>query len=296
MTRTILITGASGQVGWELARTLQGFGRVVAPPRARLDLADLDRLADAIAHIAPDMIVNAAAYTAVDQAESEPALAQRINAEAPRVLAEAAARRGALLVHYSTDYVFDGVRSVPYIEDDATQPLNVYGQTKLDGERAVQASGAAHLILRTSWVYGMRGRNFLLTVLRLARERPELRIVADQYGAPTWCRTVAEVTAQVLASRSVDEGIDAWHALSGVYHLTARGETTWHGFTQAILTNARVRPTPPVVPIATADYPTPARRPARAVLDSGKLERTFGVCLPDWKLALQLCLDGGEGS
>ncbi|WP_087688906.1 MULTISPECIES: dTDP-4-dehydrorhamnose reductase [unclassified Pandoraea] len=292
MTRRILLTGATGQVGWELARCLQGMGDVYAPARSEMDLLDTDSVVRTIRDFAPDMIVNPAAYTAVDRAETEEAAAYQVNAVVPGVMAEQAKRLGALVVHYSTDYVFDGTSSVPYREEEPTNPQNAYGRTKLAGEAAIAASGANHLVLRTSWVYGNRGANFLLTVQRLARERDELRIVADQHGAPTWCRTIAELTAQTLAQGTNEQGFDAdfWRERSGVYHLTAAGQTTWHGFTEAILDLSAAEKRPNVVPIPTSAYPLPAKRPAYSVLDNDKLARTFGVRAPDWRDALTLCL------
>lgn len=281
----ILLTGASGQVGYELERSLQGLGRVVAPDRGQLDLADLDQVRDVIRRLRPGLIVNPAAYTAVDQAESEPALAYRINAEAPGVMAQEAKKLGAAMVHYSTDYVFAGDASAPRVEGDATGPLNVYGASKLAGEQAVAAAGIPHLIFRTSWVYSLRGRNFLLTMLKLARERGELRIVDDQHGAPTWSRTVADATALVLA-QARQGGPGWWARHGGIYHLSSQGQTTWFGFTQAILQAASIDCR--LVPIASADYPTPARRPAYSLLSSQRLQQL--CALPDWQDALRLCL------
>jgi dTDP-4-dehydrorhamnose reductase len=288
----ILLTGASGQIGWELRRTLAPLGDVVAPGRDALDLLRPDTLRDAVRHIRPAVVVNAAAHTAVDAAESEPGAAHAANAVAPGVLAEEAARTGALLVHYSTDYVFDGSSARPYVETDATGPLGIYGRTKLDGERAVQAAGGALLVLRTAWIYGVRGRNFLRTMLRLAAERDELRVVDDQHGAPTWSRMVAQATAAVLARCVVDSGFRLPEGTGGIYHLAAAGETTWCGFAQEIVASmsqhgARA---PRVVAIPTAEYPTPAIRPARSVLDCGRLARDFGVALPPWNEQLALCL------
>jgi len=287
--RKILLTGVNGQLGWELRRTLGALGDVVATDSRTLNLADADAVRDAVRGFAPDIIVNPAAYTAVDKAESEPERARAINAIAPGVLAGEAARLGALLVHYSTDYVFAGSGNAPWREDDATGPLNVYGATKLEGEQAIAAAGCRHLIFRTSWVYGARGSNFLLTMRRLMRARPELKIVADQIGAPTWCRDLAEGTAQVLAQvRAADES--HW----GIYHMTNAGETSWHGFAEAIRTldafDETVVPAR-LVPIPGADYPTPARRPLNSRLDNGKLARTFGLRLRDWREALALCMD-----
>ncbi|GGB98776.1 dTDP-4-dehydrorhamnose reductase [Pseudoduganella buxea] len=284
----ILLTGCSGQVGYELERSLQGLGEVVAVDRARMDLSDLDQVREVIRAVQPGLIVNPAAYTAVDKAESEAALAYRINAEAPGLMAEEAARLGAALVHYSTDYVFPGDDPAARVEGDATGPLNVYGASKLAGEQAIAASGAAHLIFRTSWVYGMRGKNFLLTMLRLARERDELRVVADQHGAPTWSRTIADSTAQVLAhARAANFDPAWWREHGGIYHLSSQGQTTWFEFTQAIVAQAGIDCR--LVPITTADYPTPARRPRYSVLSSERLLQRF-VDLPHWQDALRLCM------
>jgi dTDP-4-dehydrorhamnose reductase len=282
----ILLTGSTGQVGYELARSLQGVGQVVAVDRNVMDLSDLDQVRDVIRREKPGLIVNPAAYTAVDKAESEPELAYRINAEAPGLMAQEARLLGAAMVHYSTDYVFDGSQPAPRVEDDATGPLNVYGASKLAGEHAIAAAGIPHLIFRTSWVYGMRGKNFLLTMLRLARERDELKVVADQHGAPTWSRTIADISAQVL-SQAHAGGREWWVQNSGVYHLSAQGQTTWFEFTQAIVEAAGLECR--VLPIATADYPTPARRPQYSVMSSERLTTRF-CHLPEWKEALRLCL------
>ncbi len=283
----ILLTGAGGQVGWELRRTLGALGDVVAVDADTLDLCDADAVRRYVRDLAPTLVVNPAAYTAVDKAEGDAERARTVNAVAPGVLAQEVARLGALLVHYSTDYVFDGSGTVPWRENDACAPLNVYGATKLDGERAIQASGCAHLIFRTSWVYGARGSNFLLTMRRLMRERDELKIVADQVGAPTWCRDLAEATAQVLARIATPGGFDA-AAPWGVYHLCNAGETSWHGFAEAIraLDKADVA----LLPIPTRDYPTPARRPLNSRLDCDRLERAFGLRLRPWREALELCV------
>lgn len=291
----ILLTGGTGQVGWELARALAPLGRVVTPGRAALDLADEPSIRRTVRDTRPALIVNAAAHTAVDRAESEPALAHAINAEAPRVLAEEAARTGALVVHYSTDYVFDGSAGSPYLESAPPAPINTYGETKLAGERAMEHVGAPHLIFRTSWVYGRRGANFLRTMLRLAREREELRIVADQRGAPTWSRMIAEATALVLAQCRAAGGFALPADAGGIYHLTAGGETTWCDFARAILAADPARQEHrcrAVVPIATEAYPTPARRPRYSVLDNARLERDFGVRLPGWEQQLTLAMAG----
>jgi dTDP-4-dehydrorhamnose reductase len=282
----ILLTGSSGQVGYELERSLQGLGEVVAADRSRMDLADLDQVRAVIRAVRPGLIVNPAAYTAVDKAESEPELAFRINAEAPGVMAEEAKKLGAALVHYSTDYVFPGDDPAPRVEHDATGPINVYGASKLAGERAIAAAGVPHLIFRTSWVYGMRGKNFLLTMLKLARERDELRIVADQHGAPTWSRTIADATALVLAQAGAG-GQDWWQQHSGIYHLSSQGQTTWFEFTQAIIEQAGIACR--LQPITSAEYPVPARRPQYSVLSSQRLQQQF-CRLPHWRDALALCM------
>ena len=279
---TILVTGAGGQVGHELARLLPARGAVVAVDRSQLDLGDADALRSTMRSVKPQIVVNAAAYTAVDRAEEERELAFAVNGRGPAVLAEEAKRLGALLVHYSTDYVFDGRATAPYAEEAPTAPLNVYGASKLAGEQGIVQSGCAHLILRTSWVYASRGRNFLLTVRRLAAEREELKIVADQFGVPNWARSISEATSRLVAlgaSRLAERG--------GVYHLSAAGQATWFDFARAILGPVE---RPRVVAITTAQYPTPARRPAYAVLSTTKFRQTFGFALPDWRLVLEECL------
>jgi dTDP-4-dehydrorhamnose reductase len=275
----ILLLGRNGQVGWELERALAPLGELTALGRANLDLADVPPLVARVRALQPEVIVNAAAYTAVDKAESERETAFAVNATAPRVLAEEAKRIGALLVHYSTDYVFDGAKASPYVEEDPTNPLNVYGASKLAGERAITASGCRHLIFRTSWVYGPRGANFMLTMLRLARERPELRVVDDQVGAPTSSSAIARATAAALERALRSPG------LAGLYHLAASGETTWCGFARAILAQAGLAT--PVVPIRSEEYPTPARRPRNSRLDCSRLRATFGVTLPPWQEGLR---------
>lgn len=281
----ILLTGATGQVGYELERSLQGLGRVIAPRRAELDLADLDQVRAVVRAVRPGLIVNPGAYTAVDQAEREPQLAWRINAEAPAVLAAEAKLLGAAMVHYSTDYVFDGTKQGAWLETDPTHPINAYGRSKLAGEQAVAAAGIDHLILRTSWVYGMRGKNFLLTMLRLGAERAQLRVVADQHGAPTWSRSIADVTALLLAQARAG-GAPWWQAHAGVYHLSSAGATTWCGFTEAIVAAAGLACE--VLPIGSADYPLPAPRPANSQLCCDKLRQL--CALPNWQDALRLCM------
>jgi dTDP-4-dehydrorhamnose reductase len=287
--RTILLTGVNGQVGFELARSLQGLGKVVAMDRNGLDLGNLDQVRQVVREVKPALIVNPAAYTAVDKAETDVDAAMRANGEAPGVLAEEAKRLGAALVHYSTDYVFDGTKEGAYVEDDAVNPQNVYGRSKLAGEQAIAASGCDHLIFRTSWVYGTRGKNFLLTMLRLGAERDELSVVADQIGAPTWSVTIAALTANVLA-QSVVAGDEWWAEKSGVYHLTAGGSTSWHGFAQAIFDMSELPKKPVLKPIPATAYPTPAARPANSRMSNEKLRDVFGVSAPGWREALQLCM------
>lgn len=288
----ILITGSNGQVGWELQRALAPLGQVIACDRAQLDLADADSIRQAVRHIGPDLIVNAGAYTAVDKAEDDEAAATAVNGVAPGVLAEEARHLGAAIIHYSTDYVFDGAKGSPYEEIDATNPQGMYGASKLAGEKAVAASGAPYLTLRTSWVYGARGKNFLLTMLRLAGEREELRVVDDQIGAPTWSRMIADATAAIVAQSHGHGGIARLLAdRGGLYHLTAGGQTSWFGFASAIVAQAsHLSRRPRMTPITTADYPLPAKRPPYSVMSSAKLERAFGVRLPAWDVALGLCL------
>jgi len=278
----ILVTGAGGQVGADLARLLPQHGEVVALDRAALDLAQPDAIVATMRGVQPDIVVNAAAYTAVDLAESQRDAAFAVNARAPQVLAEEARRNGAVLIHYSTDYVFDGRATAPYDEDAPTGPLNVYGESKLAGERAVAQSGAHALVLRTSWVYGLTGRNFLLTIQRLAGERDELRIVADQVGTPNWSRTLAEATASLVA-----HGGAYLAQRAGLYHMSSTGSASWYEFARAIVGDARE---PRVRPIATLDYPTPARRPAYGVLSTRRFRDAFGFELPDWRAALTVCL------
>lgn len=298
MTR-ILLAGATGQVGWELARSLMPLGEVIAPPRQDFDLDEPAALAARLREFAPDVVVNAAAYTAVDRAEIEPDLARRVNAEAPAALAAAAARLGALFLHYSTDYVFDGAKGEPYDEDDAPNPLSVYGASKLAGERAVLASGADCLVFRTSWVFGVHGGNFLRTVLRLAAEREELRIVADQFGAPTCARLIADVSAHAIRAALRERA--AGRFAGGLYHLSAGGATSWHGYAEAIVAAARERPAlgpiraQRIVAIAASEYPAAAGRPANSRLDCSRLERRFGLRMPTWQRCLITVIDALAG-
>ena len=332
----ILLTGKGGQVGWELERALAPLGEVIAFDRAGLDLADPDRIRSALRELKPGVVINAAAYTTVDRAESEPETAFAINARAPGILADEAARLGALLIHYSTDYVFDGAKAEPCTEDDIPNPLNVYGASKLEGEKSIRASGARHWIFRTGWVYAPRGKNFLLTILRLAREGKPLRVVSDQFGAPTSAAMLACATAQALSTQAralstqaqalstqtramstqaqaLSTQVQALSRLSirppsgpgaagreslpaetperhpappsGIYHMTAAGRTSWHGFACAILCEFGM--TDAVTAITAAEYPTPARRPANSILDNGKLAANFGIRMPSWEDGLR---------
>ncbi len=287
----ILLTGKAGQLGWELVRTLAPLGELTAVDRHGLDLTDSAAIASAVRQLRPNLIVNTAAYTAVDRAQTESATAHAVNATAPEILAREARALGAVLVHFSTDYVFDGKQSGPYEETDVCAPASVYGQTKLAGEEAIVASGAAHLVLRTSWVYAARGSNFLLTMLRLARSKPELAVVADQFGAPTWARMIAEATALILARCGTTPRaiLDALGQHGGIYHLSAAGRTSWHGFAEAIMREAGLAI--PVRAITTTDYPLPAPRPANSVLANGKLAKQFGVALPGWEIGVRQCVE-----
>jgi len=296
MLKRILLIGPRGQIGWELLRAAQPLGQVFPVGRStneqmliHLDLSDIDSIRSVIREIRPDIILNAAAYTAVDNAEGESELVKIINGVAPGIIAEEAARIKALFVHYSTDYVFDGKQTRPYTEQDAVSPASSYGESKLVGEQAVQKVGGKYLILRTSWVYGARGKNFLLTMQRLAKERGELKIVADQIGTPTWSRMIAEATVHILAQLYSPVCSGNIEDVSGIYHLTCSGKTTWYDFAKAIIAPLPNRPK--ILPITTAEYPTPAKRPAYSVLSNAKLMRTFGVALPAWDVALKLCLE-----
>lgn len=303
MKPAILLIGNNGQVGRELNRMLPQLGDVKSLGREQLDLSKPEDIRSAIRAFRPNLIVNAAAYTAVDKAETEQDLARAVNADAPAVMAEEAKTLGAFLVHYSTDYVFDGSKTSPYTEADPTNPKNVYGKTKLEGELAVQQSGASNLIFRTAWVYATEGRNFLLTILRLATQREELRIVCDQIGAPTTSKEIAMATTKIL-SQIFAQGNGSYSPADGnsIYHMTAGGTTTWFGFTQAILeqarkidasapwfaaaTNSRPLIVRNVIPIMASKYPTPASRPSYSVLSNEQLNRTFSVRLPDWRTQL----------
>ena len=290
----ILLFGKNGQVGWELNRSLQPLGEVVALGREDADFSEPESLRQIVQDVSPDVIVNAVAYTAVDKAEEEEELATKINAEAAGVLAEEALKLGALLVHYSTDYVFDGTKTGPYAETDGPNPVNAYGRTKLAGELSIQSSGCDYLIFRTSWVYASRGHNFLLTMLKLAQEREELSIVDDQIGSPTSARLIADVTILCVqqASKEKFDGIFS----SDLFHLTTSGHTSWHGFTKEIV--KRVSDSlnlhltiKDIKAIPTSDYPTPAIRPMNSRLALTKLESAFIIKMPDWQNELELCIE-----
>lgn len=292
MSDVVLVTGCTGQVGFELRRALAPLARVVAVDRQQCDLASPDSIRACIASVRPSFIVNAGAYTAVDKAESEPELAHAVNAVAPRVLAEEAARLNAALVHYSTDYVFNGEGERPYAETDATGPLGVYGASKLQGEQEIAAVGGEHWIFRTSWVFGLHGKNFLKTMLRLARERDVLSVVADQYGAPTSAALIADVTALLLRESRLGRGI-----VPGLYHLAAAGSTNWHGYAQRVISRAAVGglalkvKAESIAAISSSAYPTPARRPHNSRLDCARLQEALGITLPDWTLAVDQATD-----
>jgi dTDP-4-dehydrorhamnose reductase len=293
-----LVLGNTGQVGWELERQLKPLGTVKGIDFPEIDLTKHQSLAKLVRQLRPRVVFNAAAYTAVDKAESEPDLAMAINGVAPGVLAEEASRIGALLVHYSTDYVFDGTKGTPYLETDLPNPLNTYGRTKLAGDRAVAEVGRDYFIFRTSWVYGARGRNFLLTILKLAKDRKELRIVSDQIGAPTWCRHIAASTIQVLRNSKWCKhgGCDGTEPVSGLYNLTSSGSTSWAGFTEAILRHAAELGIPnvqasTVCPIKSEEYPTQAARPKYSLLDTANLQEMIRERMPDWQESLTAVME-----
>jgi len=303
MSLRLLITGANGQVGWHLQRSLGTMGEILAIDIEQVDLTDLDAVSRTVREFAPHVVANAAAYTNVDKAESEPELARAINVGAPGRIAEECARSGALLIHYSTDYVYNGSKPTPWEETDATGPVNVYGETKLAGDQAIIASGCAHIILRTTWVYDIRGKNFLRTVLRLAREKDELRIVGDQYGAPTWARALAEATTIILA-RCLEHNSETGTWPTGLFHLSAAGRTSWAEFAEAIMSEyddccswpadtgefSAPLKAKRVVHLTSEQYQTPARRPRNSVLSNAKVLQTFGIQMPDWREQLRLAM------
>lgn len=282
--KKILVAGSQGQIGYELKRTLAPQGKIIATTTQEMDLSDPDSIRKTIRQFSPDIIVNAGAYTAVDRAESDVELCMRVNAEAPGIIAEEAKKLNALFVHYSTDYVFDGSAKKPYDEKDSPNPLNVYGRSKWEGEKSIQHVGGEYLILRTSWVYGRRGKNFLLTMLNLAKTKEHLNVVDDQFGAPTWSRLIAEATAYMVANPKKQFGI---------YNLTSAGYTTWKGFAEAIFEIQHKKDgckPPRVNGISTENYPTPAIRPKNSVLSHLKINREFHLYMPDWRESLELCL------
>jgi dTDP-4-dehydrorhamnose reductase len=290
----ILLTGKNGQVGSELNKILSQFGEVFATGRNEMNLADPSQIRHVVQQIKPKLIINAGAYTAVDKAESDQELAKAVNGIAPKILAEEAKNHDALLIHYSTDYSYNGEMSHrPYLESDSPSPNSVYGKTKLQGDQAIEKSGVSHLIFRTGWVYSKRGENFLRTILKLAKEKNELRVVNDQTGTPTWCRSIAEATCKsiknILEKRKGSLSKTA-ASISGVYHMTCQGETNWHRFAQTILELSCPDKMPKLLAISTKEYPTPAIRPTYSVLSNSKLKKNFGVELPHWEHALKQCL------
>lgn len=289
----ILIIGGNGQVGWELQRSLMPLGTRIVLTRKNLNLGNPDVIRKTIQDIKPNVIVNAAAYTAVDKAESEPELAMQINGIAPGVMAEEAKQLQALLIHYSTDYVFDGTKSSAYHENDVPNPLNSYGRSKLAGEKAIQAIDVDHIILRTSWVYSQRGSNFLLTMLRLMQEKQTLRVIDDQIGSPTWARLIAEATAQILTKAGYEQKHGEFE--SGLYHLSSTGQTSWHGFAVKIAELAKKvgqsLKISDIISITTKEYPTPAARPMNSRLSTTALTERFSLTMPSWDEALSLCMD-----
>ncbi len=292
---TILLTGKNGQLGWELQRTLSSLGHVVAFDRATLDLADHKNLRATIQEIKPDLIVNAAAYTAVDKAETERKLATSINTHAPEIMAEEAKKLGSALIHYSTDYVFDGTKQTAYVETDRTNPQNVYGETKLNGELAIQSYDIPHYIFRTSWVYAARGHNFLLSMLRLMQERDSLNIVDDQFGSPTWSRDISSITSYILAQSLDNKGLELgiMKETSGLYHLTSRGRTSWCDFARQILAKCSSQQKEhsfQISGIPSSEYPAPAKRPMNSKLSTLKLNNSFGIICPHWTESLELCI------
>lgn len=305
MKPIILLTGKNGQVGSALLHLLPQAGDVAAFGHEQLDLSNPTSISRTIREVRPQLIVNAAAYTAVDRAETDESTARAVNATAPGVIAEEAKKIGAALVHYSTDYVFDGTKNAPYDEADSVNPINVYGQTKLAGEQAIRDSGVSHLIFRTAWIFATRGHNFLLTILRLASEREELRIVSDQVGAPTCASDVAAATTKILTAASEKDCGFHFSQGSGTYHMTARGQTTWHGFAKAILERAQAAPhhlgwlveatqgrnvvARRLMPVTSEEFGSPTRRPKYSILSNSRLSHTFGIALPDWDDQLQAC-------
>ncbi|MBN1378986.1 MAG: dTDP-4-dehydrorhamnose reductase [Gammaproteobacteria bacterium] len=290
----ILLVGKNGQIGWELQRTLSALGELIATDRQSLDLANVDMIRKVVNDIKPQLIVNASAYTAVDQAESEFEAAMTVNAIAPGILADEAKKIGAALIHYSTDYVFDGKKASPYHEEDICSPLNIYGESKKAGEIAIQNSGCVYIVLRTSWIYGNRGKNFLKSIVNLSKQKHELKIVDDQIGSPTWCRSVAEYSTQIIKSylrRSFFLG--KMEKDAGIYHISATNHVSWYGFAERILKEYSRNSgcaLAKLVPITTSEYPLPAKRPKYTVLSNDKINKVFGIKMPAWEDMLTMCL------
>lgn len=284
--KKILILGQSGQVGWELQRSLAPLGTIITLDYPNIDISDPQSIRTHIREIAPHIIINAAAYTAVDKAEEQASIAHAINGQAPGIIAEEAQKLSAYLVHYSTDYVFDGTAKSPYKENDLPNPLSVYGRSKLEGEQSIAAVGHPALILRTSWVYGLRGKNFLLTMLALAKQKTHLRVVADQIGAPTWSRMLAQATALMLPKAYSER-------INGIYHVAASGKTSWHEFAKTIFDLHQIKIQ--VDAITTDEYPTPAKRPKNSLLNQEKMECSFAIRMPDWRQSLHDCFLDGKG-
>jgi dTDP-4-dehydrorhamnose reductase len=291
----ILLTGENGQIGSELHKVLTQFGDVTATGRTEMDLTDPSQIRWTVRKIKPELIINAAAYTAVDKAESDFELAKAVNSIAPKILAEEAKHEGALLIHYSTDYTYSGkMRQQSYSESDSTTPNSIYGKTKLEGDKGIEQSGASYLIFKTGWVYSLSGESFLRTILELAKKKNELRVVNDQTGTPTWCRSIAIATGEIiknLLAKKKGSLSKTVSSISGIYHMTCRGETSWHGFAQAILELSYSEDIPKLLAISTKEYPTAAIRPPYSVLSNSKLQKTFGVELPHWEYALKQCLN-----
>ncbi len=289
----ILLIGKNGQVGWQLERALAPLGEVMATDKNVIDMAKHNSIISTIQNIKPDLIVNASAYTAVDKAESDADTAMSINASALSVIATEAKKINAVVIHYSTDYVFDGAKNKPYTENDTTNPMGIYGKSKLEGEKMLAEAGVPYLIFRTSWVYDTRGKNFLLTMLRLAQEREEMRVVNDQTGSPTWAKMIAMATSQIISQGSKDiQGFIQEN--KGIYHMTSAGETTWYNFAKNIIENAAGQKNfkvKSIIPITTNEYPTPAKRPQYSVMDNSKLKNTFNISIPSWEKGLKLVLE-----
>ena len=288
----ILLTGKTGQIGEELNNIIGDLGNLITVDKEQLDLSKPNSIEPVILDIKPDIIINPAAYTAVDKAEEEPDLAMTVNALAPGLLAKAARKVGAGLIHYSTDYVFDGCSEIPYREEDLPNPLNVYGKTKLAGEEAIAEVGIPFLIIRTSWVYSLHGKNFLRTIKNLAEEKDTIQVIDDQIGAPTWARSIALKTHQILKQCLNKKWLEKKESnLSGIFHMTSQGETSWHGFAREVLNMSNTSKNIKLIAIPTSDYPTPAVRPPNSVLNNEKIQKVFGIDMPHWEDALKDCID-----